>query len=485
MVEPGQSRLSTGVEGLDEILFGGLVAGQGYLVSGGPGSGKTVLGLHFLADGAVHQEKSLYITLEETAAQIRRHATILGFDLDEVDFLDLSPDSSFFVQSESYDLFSPAEVERQPLSQKIAEKVEGLQPKRIFLDSMSQFRYLASDVFQFRKQVLSFLRYLSEKEITLLFSSEYSSETSDDDLRFMSDGIIELRSRARDRIVKVTKSRGSDFRRGEHTMRLSKRGMQVFPRLAPPTSAREFNPKPSPSGIAELDHLLHGGLERGTVTIISGPTGVGKTTLGMQFVREAAAGGEHSAVYTFEERSESIVHRCEGINMPLRPMLQSQSLSILQVEPLNYFPDEFAALVRRDVEKGGVRTVMIDSTAGYRLSFQDQEISVHLHALCKYLKNMGVTVLLTNEVEMIMGGQFQATQLGISYLADNIIYLRYAEIEGAMRKTVGVLKKRLSNFEKTLCQLEITPDGIKVGKAMSGFQGLLSGNSDLLDVNSK
>lgn len=474
MAQETDTRLSTGVGGLDEILHGGLWPGRAYLVSGGPGCGKTILGLHFLIIGAANGEKALYITLEEPKERIHQNAATLDFDLNDVAFLDLSPTSEFFTEMQSYDLFSPAEVEREPISQRIMEQVKTLKPQRIFLDGMTQFRYLSSDPFQFRKQVLSFLRFLSEQGTTVLFSSEASPDTSDADLRFMSDGIIELSSGQEGRTVSVSKFRGSGFRKGHHSMRLDSTGMQVFPRLVPASYRREFQAEVVTSGVPELDELLHGGLERGTVTIISGPSGVGKTTLGMQFMKEAADRGERSVVYTFEEGVGTILKRCEGVNLPLSHMMEKESLAIIPVEPLLYSPDEFAALVRQEIESHGAGIAMIDSTAGYQLSFQDEDIGSHLHALCKYMKNMGITVILINELEMVTG-DFRATEMGISYLADNIVFLRYVEVEGQIRKTIGVLKKRLSDFEKSLHEFEITRSGLKVKKPLTGLQGILSG----------
>ena len=202
-------RLATGVAGLDEILNGGLVPGRAYLVRGGPGSGKTILGLHFLTEGAANDERCLFITLEETEQQIRQNARSVGLDLTGIMFLDLSPPADFFTQTQSYDLFAPAEVDREPTTQKIVEKIEELQPQRIYLEAMTQFRYLTPDSFQFHKQVLSFLRFLMHKGATVLFSSEGSATAPDDDLQFVSDGVIQLDRTQAGRSVTVLKLRGS------------------------------------------------------------------------------------------------------------------------------------------------------------------------------------------------------------------------------------------------------------------------------------
>jgi circadian clock protein KaiC len=262
-------------------------------------------------------------------------------------------------------------------------------------------------------------------------------------------------------------------------MRLNDKGMEVFPKLAPEVYRREFVAEVIATGVPELDELLHGGLERGTITIITGPSGVGKTTLGLLFMKEAAGRGERSVVYTLEEEVAILLRRCEAINIPVHAMMKRGTLSVVKVEPLQYSPDEFAYLVRHEVEEQNARIVMIDSVSGYRLSLRGEDLVSHIHALSKYLANMGVTLLLVNEVESITG-EFRATEVGISYIADNIVFLRYLEMQGEIRKAIGVLKKRLSNFEKTLREFEITRYGVKVGKPLTELRGILSGAPELV-----
>ena len=471
-------RLSSGISGLDEILYGGFIARQAYLIRGGPGCGKTTLGLHMLTAGAMNGEKTLFITLSESEEHIRKNAAAIGLSLEGVDVLDLSPDAEGFAALESYDIFSPSEVEREPITQKIIERVQQLQPQRVFLDAMTQFRYLSPDAFQFRKQVLAFLRFLSDLGATTLFSSEATQATPDDDLQFMSDGIINLALSKEERILGVSKFRGSTFRAGNHSMRLTDTGMKVFPRLLPESYKVSFVPETISSGIPEIDELLQGGLERGTITILTGPSGVGKTTLGMQFMKEAAGRGERSVVYLFDEQKEILLQRCENINIPVHAMLKRGTLSIEQIEPLHFTPDEFAMIVRNNVETYKASIVMIDSTAGYRLSLQGEDLVSHLHALSKYLQNLGVAVLLINETEAITG-EFHATENGISYMADNLIFMRYLELHGEVRKAIGVLKKRLTSFEKTMREIEITRYGMKVGSPLTNLRGVLTGVPEL------
>lgn len=469
-----QDRLSTGVDGLDEVLLGGLLPGRAYLLRGGPGTGKTTVGLQFLAAGAARGEKVLFITLEESEASLRENAAKSAIDISGIEFLDMSPEPEYFSKVESYDIFSPAEVERGPATNAITEAVERIKPARVFIDPLTQFRYLSSDVFQFRKQVLSFLRFLSQHGTTVLFSSESGPAMPDDDLQFMADGIIKLAFDDFGRNVTISKFRGSDFTGRSHGMQLSTGGMTVYPRLAPASHGIEFKADTLSSGLPELDKMLGGGLERGTITFVSGPTGVGKSTLGTQFMKEAASRGERSVLFVFEEEIDILLRRCESIGIEARTMVEKGTLLVEKIKPLQFTPDEFALRVRHEVEQQQTKIVMIDSVSGYRLCMRGADLVAQLHALTKYLQNMGVTVLLAVETTQLTG-DFRVTDYDISYLADNIVFLRYLEIEGQMKKAIGVLKKRLSDFEKTLREYTITNTGITIGEPLVGLRGILSG----------
>ncbi len=458
-------------------MKGGLVPRRSCVVRGGPGTGKTTIGAHFLSAGARRGEKVLFISFGEPEAQVRAHADLVRIPFDGVDFLDLSPLPEFFAEVESYDLFSPADVERAPTTQRIVECIESVKPVRVFVDAMTQIRYLATDTYQFHKQALSFLRYLVGKGATVMFSSEASVEAPDEDLQFLSDGIIHLNAAPSGRTIRISKLRGSGFRPGLHFLRLTDQGVQVIPRLVPQDHRRTFTSDALPFGIPQLDQMLHGGLERGTISIVTGPTGVGKSTLGAQFLHSVAEQGVHSVLYSFEEEIGMMLARCEAVNIPLRNYVNQGLIKVKKVEPLQYSADEFAQIVRDDVESGSADVVMIDSLEGYKLSLSGDDLISHLHALCKYLQNVGVATLLINEKERLSGG-FTATEAGISYLADNILYLRYVErhVDSVIevRKGIGVLKKRLSGHERSLRELEITQDGITVSHRMQNLSAILS-----------
>jgi circadian clock protein KaiC len=477
-VNPDQ-RVPTGVSGLDEVLRGGLRAGRGYLVSGRAGTGKTILGHHFLtADDAT----SLFIALEESVERVVDDAEELGFDLSDVSFVDLSPNGDVFTENRSYELFSPSEADGPSLTAEIVDAVEAVDPDRVFVDPLSRLHLLSTDEYQFRREVAAFLAYLTDRGATVLFSTQPTTESGIENLEFISDGHIHLDYAEKGRTIEVTKFRGSGFQSGRHTMRIRGDGISVFQKLVPGSHHRDHDMEPLSSGVDELDAILNGGIERGTVTIISGPSGAGKTTTGAHFLSEAARNGNNSVGYLFEEQIDTFRKRSKSIGIPIEAMTDSGPLSLVEVESLTISADEFAAQVREEVEERGAEVVMIDGISGYRLSIRGEgdDMIRELHALCRYLKNMGVTVILIDEVPGLTG-DFQVTSTSISYLADNVLFLRYLEARGELQKAVGVLKKRTSDFERTLRGFEITDDGIHVGEPLQGLRGILTGTPTWVD----
>ena len=475
-------RISTGVDGFDEVLDGGLVHDRTYMIRGDPGTGKSILGLSFLLAGVDEGESVLYVNLEESAANIRQNAASLGMDAAGVEFLDLSPDSEYFTSERSYDVFEPDVIEGESVAAQIRDRIESLDPARVFVDPLTQLRYLAADDYQFRKRVLSLMRFLNAGGATVLFTAQATRDAPDDDLQFLSDGTFRLAEREKGRTLRVEKFRGSDFGRGEHTFTIGRGGITLYPVLRASTATPEFEFSAVSSGVPKLDELLHGGLERGTVSIITGATGVGKTTTGTQFMKEAAGRGERSVVFLFEETEHTLRERSNAINIPVDKMLEQDALALHEIEAWQHSVDEFNHMVRQEVEERGANIVMIDGIKGYRLALRgaDERAIQNMHTLCRYLKNRGVTVILVNEVHDVTG-DFAVSEEGLSYLADNILFLRHLEIGGEMRKAIGVLKKRTSDYERTLREFRITEYGVKIGEPLRGLRDVLTGHPEWPD----
>ncbi len=480
--EPG--RLSTGIPGLDTVLRGGLLHGRSYMLDGPAGAGKTILGFHILEAGLDAGETALFINLEEDLTDLRQNAATLGFSVDKMAFLDLSPTADVFTADQSYDIFDASDVEREPLAAQIVDCVDRVDPDRVVIDPLTQLHYLTSDEYEFRKQAIGFMRFLREQGATVVFTAQETGRLPTEDLQYISDGAIKLAVTPHGRRIAVPKFRGSGTARGIHAYRISDDGMTVYPELEIGERVGTPSLEPLSAGVPEVDELLHGGLNAGTVSVISGPTGVGKTTLGTQFMKEAAGRGDRSVIYLFEENEQTFRARSEAVNLPVGRMIEQGTLHIEEIEALNLSPQEFAAKVTHQVEREDTALVMIDGIAGYRLSLRgDQKQTIErLHALGRYLKANGVTTIFIDETSDVTGS-FHATQENISYLADTIVFLRHIELQGELQKAIGVLKKRTSNYERTLRQFEITRHGIKVGEPLTRLRGILSGTPEVVDTD--
>jgi circadian clock protein KaiC len=215
------NRISTGIQGLDNIFLGGLIPHRVYLVSGESGSGKTTLGMHFIAAGLAAGERVLMITFGQPADHIRADAESIGLDLSSANVLDLTPSPEAFAEDQVYDIFSPAEVERGPITSQMSEAIREGKPARIFVDGFGQFRNLVADAFHHRRLAQSFFQFAIRQPATLLVSSETGECARD------ADGVIHLACSNQGRSLQVMKYRGSDFQPGPHPMRISTSGLQV------------------------------------------------------------------------------------------------------------------------------------------------------------------------------------------------------------------------------------------------------------------
>ena len=226
------SRLSTGISGLDAILHGGWLAGRCYVVRGGLGVGKTTAGMQFLAAGAKARESGLLISFEESEPQLRTDARALGLSLDDLAMLDLTPQAAVFREMQTYDLFSPAEVERDPITALMSERIATMLPRRIFIDGFGQFCHLANDAFHLRRLIQACFRFIVEHGATLLVSCDGVDRKRDLEIQAAADGVVVLQTSGTARQLQVTKFRGSNFQAGWHEMQLTDGGIIVFPAAA-------------------------------------------------------------------------------------------------------------------------------------------------------------------------------------------------------------------------------------------------------------
>jgi circadian clock protein KaiC len=478
-------RASTGIDGLDDILGGGFPRDRVYLVEGSPGVGKTTLALQFLMEGARQGEVALYITLSETEAELRSAAASHRWDLDGITLFELDADSGAEGalrgdEREPYTVFHPAEVELSEVIKTLLRHVEQVGPARVVVDSLSDIRMLAQDALNYRRQVIALKQYFSGRACTVILLDDLTGKSADGQLQSLAHGVVSLEQLAPlygtdRRRVRVGKLRGSDFRGGYHDFIVGADGLRVFPRLVAAEHHRPFRAEPTSSGIDAIDTLVGGGLDRGTSTLILGPTGAGKSALATQYVAAAAARGEPGALFTFDENLGTLMYRAQSLGLDLETHVNSGRVLLQQVDPAELTPGEFVHRVRAAVEQHGARIVVIDSLNGYLQAMPAESfLVIQLHELLTYLNQRGVVTILIATQHGLLGNGM-TTPVDASYVADAVILLRYFESGGRVRNALAVMKKRSGRHERTIREFTLGPTGFEVGAPMEDFHGVLTG----------
>lgn len=491
-----QGKISVGNEDFDKILHGGLIKDRVYLIQGGPGTGKTTLGLEFLLDGLEnHNNSVLYITLAENKDEIIANAKNFNWEddkLDSITFLDMTPTEADISSEESYDIFSPAEVEKDSHISSITEMVNEHSPARIVVDSITQLKMLCGDQYDYRKQLMSLVNYLSRSSATSFLISEHINSNKDRDLDapFLTHGIINLSKDLSDKNIKrryleVDKFRGSDYLSGKHEYIIDKNGFNIYPRVKVKETNIEETEKSLKksiisSGIPSIDQMLHGGLDRNTVSIITGQAGIGKTTLGFNFIKESLNRNQKCLIYMFNESIPVLTSKLEGINIPINDLMKKDNLIIKEVNPIEITADRFVSQVRKDVEEYNSDLVMLDSLNSFLFSVDDKSSSRrYLYNLTNFLRQNNITSIFIHEISKI-SGDYSLTEFGTSYIVDSIILMRYIEYRSKIKRTIGIFKKRMSSHERTLREFKITSYGIEVGSPLTNMQGVLSGKPEFI-----
>ena len=471
--------LSTGISGLDNILGGGLIKDRIYLIEGEPGTGKTTTGLQFLVDGAKRGESVVYITLAETAAELAGVAESHGWALDGIHIHEVLPSENLLMPEAEYTIFHPSEVEMGTTTQMILSVIEKQKPTRVVIDSLSELQLLADTPLRYRRQVLALKQFFASRSCTVMLLDDRTAAGIDLQVRSIAHGVITLDQSVKDygaerRRVRVVKYRGIAFRGGLHDYDIQYGGLCVYPRLVAAESRVMGKRVQLTSGLPELDTLLGGGLEEGTSTLIAGPPGTGKSSLAAQFVTAAAKRGQSSAMFLFEEAANNLLNRADGLGMDIRRPYESGMLTIQQIDPAELSPGEFSTVVCQAADRG-CKVVVIDSINGYLNAMPDERfLTTHLHELLTYLGQRGVVTILVGVQQGMLGGQM-STMVDASYLADNVLMLRYFEHDGEVKQAVSVFKKRGSLHERTIREFSMSRGGIHVGAPLRGFRGILTG----------
>ncbi len=477
---PDPSMDRTGIEGLDNVLAGGLTPHRLYLIEGVPGSGKTTLALQFLIEGVRRGEPVLYVTLSETAEELNAVAASHGWSLDGITVRELVPSEASLRPDEQYTMFHPSEVELGETTRDILADVERIKPARAVFDSLSELRLLSGNPLRYRRQILALKQFLSGRGCTVLFLDDLTVSNQDLQVQSIAHGVIRLEQLypeygAERRRLIVMKYRGVLFRGGYHDYIIRRGGIDVYPRLVAGEHRGAGPDEKLSSGIPELDLLLGGGIERGTSTLVVGAAGTGKSSLAAQFVAAAAARGQDAAMFTFDESVHTLLSRTAGLGIDLQRHVDAGTVSLQQVDPAELSPGGLVHAIREAVDQRKVSIVVIDSLNGYLNAMPGEKfLIIQLHELLMFLGQAGVaTVLIGAHRGMI--GTHMTGPVDASYLADAVILMRYFELKGEVRQAISVIKKRGGAHERSIREFRMENGRISVGAPLRKFRGVLTG----------
>ena len=471
------SRATTGVPGLDTILCGGLPRDRIYLVEGDPGVGKTTLALNFLLQGRAAGERSVYVTLSESEAEIRAIADSHGWTLEGIDLFELSALEQQMKIEAQNTVFHASDVELTETTRAILAFIDQVKPQRVVFDSLSELRLLAQNPLRYRREVLNLKQYFAGKQSTVLLLDDRTSEPGDMQLQSLAHGVITMEQMAPEyggdrRRIRIAKLRGAAFMSGYHDFTIRRGGLDVFPRLVASEHHEGFERTNVLSGLEALDSMLGGGITRGTSTLIMGPAGTGKSAIASLYATEAAHRGEKAVIFAFDELRRTTIERADALGMNMSAEIERGNIIVQQIDPAEMSPGELTHRARDLIESHGFGVVVFDSLNGYLQSMPEEKfLIIQLHELLTYFAQLGATTIMIMAQTGIVG--MTSSPVDVSYVADSVLLTRYFEAAGRVRKALSVIKKRTGKHEDTI--RELTMDrGLQLGEPLEQFRGVLT-----------
>ena len=478
------SKVASGIPGFDEISHGGIPKGRTTLISGTTGSGKTVFSAQFLYDGIVEfDENGVFVTFEETPTDIIRNTKSFGWNIDKLvkenkwAFVNASPDYSRSVEVGQYDLGA--------FLSRIAYAVKKVKAKRVVIDSVSALftHYQDSDVI--RQGLHKLAANLKESNVTCILTAERPLEDGQISRygveEFVSDNVILLHSRMsshgeRERTVEILKFRGLTHDSEEAPMLVTVEGMIIYPRPRPKLIGKVFPQKIS-TGIKGLDELLCGGVYKNSTTLITGASGSGKTITALHFIMEGAKHGEKSLLIEFEESPDQLYRNAASLGWDLEKYVKKGLVKLICHYPADLKAEQYLKIIQDTVLVHKAKRIALDSISDINRIYNERKFHILVTGLSTFLKMSDATSVLTNTTAQLLEVK-EITETHLSTAADNIIILKYVELEGRMHRVISVLKQRGSKHEKDLMEFEVIPSaGIEVIGPFRDVENLMNGSA--------
>jgi circadian clock protein KaiC len=475
-------KLPTGIKSFDVIAKGGLPKYRTTLVSGTAGSGKTVFAMQFLAEGIRQSgEGGVFVTFEESAADIRKNMGNFGWPLDEWErdgkliFVDASPDPEIeIVEAGSFDLGA--------LLARVQNAVKKVKAKRVSVDSLGAMFSQFSDQSVVRRELFRIASALKHMDVTALLTAErvqdYGPVARFGIEEFIADNVIILRNvldaENRRRTIEILKFRGTDHQKGEYPFTIiGGRGFVVIPLSAIELRQKSSNVRIS-SGNPDLDQMCGGGFFRDSVILLSGATGTGKTLNVTQFLEGGAAAGERCLLLAFEESREQLFRNASGWGIDFEAMERNGLLRVMCEYPEIAGLEDWLVTIQGMVEEFKPARVALDSLSALERVGSPKAFREFVIGITSFMKQQEVTGLFTSTTPSLLGGA-SITETHISTLTDSIILLRYVEMFGEMKRGITVLKMRGSIHEKEIREFSIDQQGMHLGRPFRHVTGILAG----------